>query len=95
MVRLSLVSGFDVARRALRRNPDLRPGFVQVELRLKPGVARDAFLALASLLPGSLPTGVETEDPQSLQLHGLDVRQPIADELTAEETLFLRTLGRE
>ena len=93
-LRLSLLSGLDVARRALRPDPDLRPGFVTTRLKLEPGVPRDAFLALASLLPGTLPTGVDDSDPQSLHVHGLDVRQPIAEELAAEEALFLRTLDQ-
>ncbi len=94
-LRLALRSGLDVARRALSPNMDLQPGFVAAPLRLEPGVARDAFLALASLLPGTLPTGVEEAEPQRLILHGLDVRQPVAEELVAEEALFMRTIGRD
>ncbi len=41
--RGSVVSGFDVARRALRPQLDLRPGFVTAPLRLPPGSARNAF----------------------------------------------------
>jgi multicomponent Na+:H+ antiporter subunit E len=93
-LRLSLVSGLDVARRALSPTLDLRPGFVSAPLRLQPGPARDTFLALASLLPGTLPTGVDAAKPQTLLVHGLDVGQPIAEELAAEEILFMRTIGR-
>jgi multicomponent Na+:H+ antiporter subunit E len=92
-LRLSLVSGLDVARRALRPRLDLHPGFVAAPLQLRPGVARDAFLALASLLPGTLPTGFDASEPQTLLIHGLDVTQPIAEEFAAEETLFMRTMG--
>ena len=94
-LRLAFLSGLDVARRALRPNMDLQPGFVAAPLRLEPGAARDAFLALASLLPGTLPTGVEDSDPRRLILHGLDTRQPVAEELAAEEALFMRTIGRD
>ena len=93
-LRLSLVSGLDVARRALSPTLDLRPGFVAAPLRLQPGAARDAFLGLASLLPGTLPTGAEVSEPQILLVHGLDISQPIAEELAAEEALFMRTVGR-
>jgi multicomponent Na+:H+ antiporter subunit E len=91
-IRGSVVSGFDVARRALRPELDLRPGFVTAPLRLPPGNARNAFTALASLMPGTLPVGM---DEHSLLIHGLDVDQPIAQDLAREETLFMRALGDE
>ena len=90
--RGSVVSGLDVARRALRPELDLRPGFVTAPLRLPPGNARNAFTALASLMPGTLPVGT---DEESLLVHGLDVTQPIAKDLAKEEELFLRVLGDE
>lgn len=86
------MSGLDVARRALRPDPDLRPGFVIAPLSLPSGNARETFLAFASLLPGTLSTGIAS-DPQALILHGLDVRQPIVEDLVAEETLFIRALA--
>jgi multicomponent Na+:H+ antiporter subunit E len=92
-VKVAVLSGVDVARRALRPDPDLKPGFVTAPLRLPPGNAREAFLAFASLLPGTLPTGVEASNPQALAVHGLDMRQPIAEDLSAEEDLFIRALG--
>jgi len=90
--RGSVVSGFDVARRALRPELDLRPGFVTAPLRLPPRNARNAFSALASLMPGTLPVGV---DADSLVIHGLDVAQPITQDLAREEALFMRALGDE
>ena len=90
--RGSVVSGFDVARRALRPELDLRPGFVTAPLRLPPGNARNAFSSLASLMPGTLPVGM---DEDSLLIHGLDVGQPIAQDLAHEEALFRRALGDE
>ncbi|MGB6982140.1 MAG: Na+/H+ antiporter subunit E, partial [Methylocella sp.] len=56
-VRQPVVSGTDVAWRALNPKLPLRPGFVAYPLRLPPGGARSAFCALSSLLPGTLPTG--------------------------------------
>jgi multicomponent Na+:H+ antiporter subunit E len=91
-VRGSVMAGFDVARRALRPEMDLRPGFVTAPLRVSPGNARNAFCALASLMPGTLPVGM---DEDSLLIHGLDVAQPIAQSLAHEEVLFLRALGNE
>ena len=90
--RGSVMAGFDVARRALRPELDLRPGFVRAPLRLPPGNARNAFCALASLMPGSLPVST---DEDSLLIHGLDLAQPIAQNLAHEEVLFMRALGDE
>ena len=91
-LRGSVLAGFDVARRALSRDLDLNPGFVTAPLRLPPGNARNAFCALASLAPGSLPVGI---DGDTLLLHCLDVAQPVASYLAAQETLFISALGDE
>ncbi len=90
--RGSIVAGFDVARRALRRDLDLDPGFISAPLRLPAGNARNAFCALASLAPGSLPVGT---DGDALLIHCLDRAQPVGRDLVAQETLFMRTLGDE
>lgn len=92
---LSLVSGLDVARRALSATPDLEPGMVEARLSQPPGFARNAFSVIASLLPGSLMTGFDREDEQRAYVHALDVRRPVAAELAAEEAAYLRTLGRD
>ena len=94
-LRLSFTSGLDVARRALRDPPDLRPGVVEARLRLAPGFARDAFCAIASLLPGTLLTGFDPDDDRKTWLHSLDVGQPIAEDLSAEEASFMRMIGHE
>jgi multicomponent Na+:H+ antiporter subunit E len=91
--RQSVVSGADVAWRALNPRLQLRPGFVFYPLRLPPGGARSAFCALSSLLPGTLPTG--TGEDGALVVHCLDVNQPVVANLAAEEDLFIRALGDE
>jgi len=91
--RQSLVSGTDVARRALSARMQLRPGFVACPLRLPPGGERTAFCALSSLLPGTLPTG--TDESGALLVHCLDVEQPVAANLAAEERLLIRAIGRD
>jgi len=91
--RQSMVSGMDVAWRALSPRVQLRPGFVPCPLRLPPGGERSAFCALSSLLPGTLPTG--TDESGALLVHCLDVGQPVAANLAAEERLFIRAVGRE
>jgi multicomponent Na+:H+ antiporter subunit E len=91
--RQSLVSGMDVAWRALNPWLPLRPDFIVYPLRLPPGGPRSAFCALSSLLPGTLPTG--TDENGALLVHCLDVDQPIAANLAAEEALFIRVLGHD
>jgi multicomponent Na+:H+ antiporter subunit E len=90
-VRQSAIAGADVARRALDPRLPLRPGFVRVPLRVAPGVARNAFCALASLMPGSLPAG---SDNGALRVHCLDLGQDVPAQMSTEETIFLAALGR-
>ncbi len=92
-VRQSVVSGTEVAWRALNPRLQLRPGFVVYPLHLSPGGARSAFCALSSLLPGTLPTG--TDGHGALLVHCLDVDQPIAANLASEESVFIRALGHD
>jgi multicomponent Na+:H+ antiporter subunit E len=87
----SLTAGIDVARRAFDPRLPLRPGFVTVSPRIPPGTPRDAFCAFASLLPGTLP--VDTNDDGTLLVHCLDVGQPVAAQMAADEELFARALG--
>jgi multicomponent Na+:H+ antiporter subunit E len=89
--RQSVASGVDVALRALAPNMKLKPGFVACPLRLPAGGQRNAFCALSSLLPGTLPTGADDEG--SLIVHCLDTNQPVAANLRAEEQLFMRAIG--
>ena len=90
-LRQSVVSGTDVAWRALNPSLKLKPGFVACPLRLPEGGERSAFCALSSLMPGTLPTGANDED--ELLVHCLDVGQPVAANLEAEERLFIRAIG--
>ena len=88
----SIIAGVDVARRALRPRLDLRPGFVAVPLTVPPGGARNAFLVYQSLQPGTSPTSAEGE---MLQVHCLDISQPIAAAIMADEALFKKAIGHE
>jgi multicomponent Na+:H+ antiporter subunit E len=89
---LTIVAGVDVARRALLPRLDLRPGFVALPFTLPSGVARNAFLVYSSLQPGTLPTSAEGE---TLQVHGLDISQPIAASVQADEALFGKAISHE
>ena len=87
----SIIGGVDVARRALSVRLPLRPGFVVYPVRLPPGPACNAFGALTSVLPGTLPAGVD--DHGALLYHCLDVEQPVAAQLAIDEGLLIRALG--
>ncbi len=89
--RQSLMAGIDVARRAFDPRLPLRPGFVTVPTRLPAGTPRDAFCAFASLLPGTLPA--DTNEDGTLLVHCLDIGQPVAAQMAADEELFARALG--
>jgi len=87
----SVVAGADVARRALDPRLPLHPGFVVYPVGLPPGPARNMFTTLVSLLPGTVPTG--SAENGGLLIHCLDVEQPVARQLAAEEALFARVIG--
>ena len=86
---LSVVAGWDVARRALDPRMPLRPGFVTYPVGFPPGPARIVFSTFTSLLPGTVPAG---DDGAALLYHCLDVEQPVASQLAAEEAMLSRTL---
>jgi multicomponent Na+:H+ antiporter subunit E len=85
----SIVAGVDVAWRAFAPTPRLQPGFVDYPVGLPRGSARNAFEAISSLLPGSVPSG-ETET--LIEYHALDTRQPVVEQLAAEEQAYARAL---
>jgi multicomponent Na+:H+ antiporter subunit E len=87
----SVVAGVDVARRALDPRLPLRPGFVVYPVGLRPGPARNAYTTLMSLLPGTVPTGLDKSG--GLLIHCLDVEQPVVAQLAAEEALLVRAIG--
>jgi multicomponent Na+:H+ antiporter subunit E len=89
-LRQSLVAGADVARRALDPRLPLRPGFVVYPVGLPPGLARNMFTTLMSLLPGTVPTGPDSNG--GILVHCLDGGQPVAVQLAAEEVQFLRAV---
>jgi len=85
----SLVAGIDVARRAFAPRLNLRPGFVEYRTQLPRGSARNAFELIASLMPGSVPSD---ETQGTIEFHCLDTRQPVAEQLAAEERVYARAL---
>ena len=82
----SLVAGADVARRALDPRLPLQPGFITYSTGLAAGPRQNAFRALVSLQPGTLPVSVAGSG--DFLIHCLDTSQPVAAQLAAEEALF-------
>ena len=78
----SVRAGIDVALRAVHPRLPLRPGFVECPVDLRPGLGRNTFATITSLMPGSVPSG-ETE--RGLVYHCLDLSQPVVEQLQAEE----------
>jgi multicomponent Na+:H+ antiporter subunit E len=83
----SVVAGVDVAWRAFHPRLPLRPGFVRYPARCPPGLFRNAFTALTSLQPGTVPAGGEGD---AILYHCIDVGQPVAAQLAAEEDTLAR-----
>ena len=92
-MRQSVSSGVEVAWRAFSPRLPLDPGFVVYPCRLRSAGARSAFCAVSSLLPGTLPAGADEKGV--LLVHCLDVGQPVAANLAAEEALFSRAIGHD
>jgi multicomponent Na+:H+ antiporter subunit E len=86
----TLVAGIDVARRALAPRLSLRPGFITYPSPQPPGPAREAFLMLASLLPGTIPC--DAIGDQDVLVHGVDVTRPIAAQMAEDEARFMRAI---
>jgi len=90
-VRVSVLAGLDVARRALAPRMQLAPGYVHYQPQLPPSDARSLFQAMTSQMPGTIPSG--TEPSGAIAYHCLDASQPVAAQLAEEESRLLDALG--
>jgi multicomponent Na+:H+ antiporter subunit E len=90
-VRVSVLAGLDVARRALAPRMRLAPGYVHYRPQLPPSDARSLFQAMTSQMPGTIPSG--TEPSGAIAYHCLDASQPVAAQLAEEESRLLEALG--
>lgn len=86
----SVVAGVDVARRAFAPRVRIDPGFVSCPTGFPRGSARNAFASVTSLLPGSVPSG---EEESAIVLHCIDVAQPVAEQIAAEERRYAKAFG--
>lgn len=80
----SVAAGWDLALRALAPKVRLAPGYHLHTCGLGRGPARETFLALTSLVPGSLPVRAEGTE---ITYHVLDTSAPNAGQLANEERL--------
>ncbi|MGL6041847.1 MAG: Na+/H+ antiporter subunit E [Deefgea sp.] len=85
----SVLSGWDVARRALDPKLPLQTGFIQYPVTHPTGFIRNTFASITSLLPGSVACG---EDNQHLEFHTLDTNIDVCASLKAEEALLAPVL---
>lgn len=90
-VHRSLRAGTDVAWRALSPRLPLAPAMIDCRLRLPPGPARVFLANTVSLLPGTLSARLHGD---ALQVHVLDERQPIEQELRAAESHIAALFGQ-
>jgi len=89
--RQSIVAGFDIAWRVLDPRLPLNPGFVVYPTRIPQGPAFNVFCTFISLAPGTLPVG--QDDSGAIVVHCLDVSQPVAAQLAADDRLLKQALG--
>jgi multicomponent Na+:H+ antiporter subunit E len=89
-LRQSAVAGWDVARRAFAPSLAVRPGFVDHRSALPAGAAREAFVSVTGLLPGTVAVA---EEGDRVIYHALDTAQPVAAQLAAEERAFAPLVG--
>jgi multicomponent Na+:H+ antiporter subunit E len=89
-VRVSLIGGADVARRALSPTMNLQPEFVPVKTTLPEGPARTLAAAIVGLLPGTLCAQMEND---TLLIHALDARQPVEAAVRELESHIAKLFG--
>lgn len=78
----SVRGGVQVAARALRRHPDLRPAIAHISLHLHEERARLLLVSVVSVMPGTLATALHGTQ---LRLHILDERVGIEAEVRDAE----------
>lgn len=85
-----LVAGIDIARRAFDPRLPLQPGYIAYPVKFRHSDARNAFAAMTSLLPGTVPCA---DEDGVLIYHCLDVSQPVAAQLAADEARLARVIA--
>ncbi|HYD96246.1 MAG TPA: Na+/H+ antiporter subunit E [Noviherbaspirillum sp.] len=86
----SLRGGVQVAAVALSPRLDLRPAMLDIPLRLREEADQLFLAGFLSLMPGTLSAGL---DHGRLQLHVLDRRNPVEDDVRAAEVRVAHLFG--
>jgi multicomponent Na+:H+ antiporter subunit E len=88
----SVRAGADVALRALSPRVRLHPGLVHYPPGFPPGLSRNTFATITSLLPGTVPCA---ESDAELVYHCLDTTQPIIEQVAEEERRLTPALSAD
>ena len=86
----SLLAALDVARRLLTPSLPITPGYLCVSLSLPGGLPRWLLANTLSLLPGTLSVSL---NENSLELHCLDLTEPVKQEVEYTEGLIAALFG--
>lgn len=84
-LKLSVQSGFEVARLAVHPDLPVRPGYLTYDMRVTSPVDRMILAATVNLLPGTVTVDMAGS---RLTVHALDVRAPVAQDIRAVENLI-------
>jgi multicomponent Na+:H+ antiporter subunit E len=84
-LKMSVVSGVDVLRRAFHPRLPMRPGLITYAVRLISPLDRIVFSSIVSLMPGTLSVGLED---RRLTVHVLDLEAPVLEEIQFIEELI-------
>lgn len=88
-IRESISGGIDVARRTLRPEMLIQPGFDRYRLNIDDPFGRLLFINCISLLPGTLAADL---DEKHVDIHMLDIRQDPLPQLQRIETAIINML---
>lgn len=88
----SIRGGAQVAAAALKPSLDLRPAILDIPLRLRDEPDQLFLAGVLTLMPGTLAAGL---DHGRLQLHVLDRRAPVQDEVREAEARVASLFGVE
>ncbi|MEX0604916.1 MAG: Na+/H+ antiporter subunit E [Marinobacter sp.] len=86
----SVTAGLDVSRRLLSPSLPTSPGYLTFNLNLPEGGPRWLLANTLSLMPGTLSVNLEGA---RLDLHCLDTRDPVEDDVRAVERKVARVFG--
>ncbi|MBP0049372.1 Na+/H+ antiporter subunit E [Marinobacterium sp. AK62] len=86
----SLLAAVDVSRRLLSPSLPVTPGYLRAPLSLPEGVPRWLLANTLSLLPGTLSV---TLDGDEIELHCLDLTQPVRQEVEQTQRCVAKLFG--